>query len=93
MTHKDIIARAIIAIGAGGIAGILFWMSLYLAGPEALFAGVIALAVGIAWFTRNVHNLGALSERLLIACLIAAQASLLSATILKVVPVVLERVI
>lgn len=93
MTHKLIIAKVITVIGAGGIAGILFWMSLYLAGPEALFAGVIALAGGIAWFTRDVHSIWALSERLLIACLIAGQASLLSAAILEVVPVVLERAI
>lgn|GEM_PF-2415147 len=93
MTHKIILTRAVTAIGTGGITSILFWMSLYLAGPEALLVGAIALAVGIAWFTRGVESLWALSERLLVACLIAAQASLLSAVILQVVPVVLERAI
>ncbi len=77
--------------GAGGIAGILFWMSLYLAGPEALFAGVIALIAGTVWFTRDARSIWMLTEGLLIACLIAAQASILLAAILKIVPVVLNH--
>ena len=91
MPHKIILTRAITVIGTGGIASILFWMSLYLAGPEALLAGAIALAVGIAWFARKAEGLWEMSEHLLIACLIAAQASLFSAIVLTVVPVVLER--
>ena len=93
MSHKITPARAVTAIGTGGIAGILFWMSLYLAGPEALLAGAVALAVAIAWFTRKAESLWAMSEHLLVACLIAAQASLFSAIVLKVIPVVLERAI
>lgn len=86
-------AKAIMAMGAGSIAAILFWMSLYLAGPVVLFPGVAALAVAGFWLTRRVDGLWALSERLLIAGLIAAQASLLSAAFMEVVPIVLERVI
>lgn len=93
MAQTTIVSRVVVASGAGAIASILFWMSLFLAGPEALFAGAITLAVAIAWVTRGTRSAWALGERLLIACLIAGQASLLSAAILKVVPVVLERVL
>lgn len=91
MAQKYLIAKTVTLIGGGGIAGILFWMSLYLAGPEALFAGVIVLITGLAWFTRDAHSIWALTEGSLIACLIAAQASVLLAAILKIVPVVLTR--
>ena len=93
MAQKHIIPKVVTLIGAGGTVAILFWMSLYLAGSEALLAGVIALALGIPWFTRGAHSVWALTERLLIACLLAAQASLLLAAVLQIVPVMLDRVI
>jgi len=93
MAQKHIIPKVVTLIGAGGTAATLFWMSLYLVGSEALFAGAIALAIGIPWLTRGVHSVWALTERLLVACLLAAQASLLLAAILKVIPVMLGRTI
>lgn len=92
MANKSIASRILVPAGTGSIAAVLFWMALYLAGPEALFAGVIALAAAIAWLTRRgIDSTWTLTERLFIACLVAAQASLLSAALLEVVPVVLDR--
>lgn len=91
MAQEKLSYKVVTLAGAGGIAGILFWMSLYLAGPEALIAGVIALVAGIAWLTRGSRSVWALVEGSIIACLIAGQASVLLAAIMTIVPVVLSR--
>lgn len=91
MAQTTLSYKIITLVGAGSIASVLFWMALYLAGPEALIAGVIALVAGIAWLTRGARSVWALVEGSIIACLVAGQASILLAALVKIMPVVLSH--
>jgi hypothetical protein len=68
-------------------------MALYILGPQVLVVNVIALAIGIAWLTRHADNGWLLIERTSIAGLIAGQAGLIVAMLIRVAPVVAKHVL
>lgn len=92
MTGKEIGRETVILLGTSAMAGVLFWMSVYLAGPFPLVPGAAALALALAWVTRHAGHGVVLAERAAMASLLAAQASLLAAIIVHVLPVVLRHV-
>ncbi len=91
MAKQALAAKLITIGGAGASAALLFWMALYILGPLVLVANVIALAIGIAWLTRNVDDGWVLAERTLIASLVAGQAGLIVALLIRVAPVVAKH--
>lgn len=88
MTRKEIGRDTVILLGTSGMAGALFWMAVYLAGPLPLLPGAVALVLALAWLTRHADHGVALAERAALAGLLAAQASLLAAIVVHVLPVV-----
>jgi len=93
MTRSDITREIIILTGTGGIAGLLLWMAVYLAGPIALLPAAGVLLAGLFWLTRKVRNGVALAERASLACMVAAQAGLLAAVIMRVLPVAVHHIL
>lgn len=93
MTRKVLGRETVILTGTGGIAGVLFWMGIYLAGPISIIPGAVALLVALALFRRRMTDGQALAERTMMACLLAAQVSLLAAVCIEVLPVVFEHVL
>lgn len=92
MTRKEIGRETVILLGTSGVAGALFWMAVYLAGPIPLLPGAVVLGLALAWVTRHAGHSVVLAERAALAFLVAAQASLLAAVILHVLPVVVRHV-
>ncbi len=88
VSGKDLAREAVILVGTAGISGAIFWMAVFLAGPIVILAGAAVLFVGMAWFTRGVDDAIALSERIALACLVAAQSSLLTGVLVTVFPVI-----
>jgi len=91
MRKKVLAARLIVVGGTGSTAALLFWMAIYMVGPLVLVANVIALAIGIAWLTRKIEDGWALAERTLVACIVAGQAGLIVAMLIRVAPVVAKH--
>ena len=91
MVQQPLAARIIIISGTAAIAALLFWMALYVLGPLVLVVNVAALAVAIAWLTRHAMNGWILAERVLIASLVAGQAGLIVAVLVRVAPVVAKH--
>ena len=91
MAQQTLAARIITISGTGTIAALLFWMALYILGPLILVVNVVALAIGIAWLTRHTRNGWGLAERVLIASLVAGQAGLIVAMLIRVAPVVAKH--
>lgn len=91
MRKKALAAKLIVVGGTGSTAALLFWMAIYMVGPLVLVANVIALAIGIAWLTRKIEDGWALVERTLVACIVAGQAGLIVAMLIRVAPVVAKH--
>lgn len=86
MTRKDIGREVVIVAGTAILSGALFWMAVYLGGPITMFPGAAILFAFIAWSARKMTTLRLVGERVAMACLLAAQASLFTAIILVVLP-------
>jgi len=93
MSRSDIAREIVILSGTGAIAGLLMWMALYLAGPLALVPGAAVLLAAIAYLTRRTTRGIVLAERVSLATLLAAQAGLLAAVIVRVIPVVFQHIL
>ena len=93
MAKQALAAKLVTIGGAGSAAALLFWMALYILGPQVLVVNVIVLAIGIAWLTRHAGNGWLLVERTMIAGLIAGQAGLIVAMLIRVAPVVAKHVL
>lgn len=92
MAEKKLPSRVITLTGGGSIATLLFWMALYLAGLVTLLVGAGTLLVTAALLSRGAHSVWTLTERFLISSLMAAQASLLVAAIIRLAPLVAKHV-
>lgn len=93
MTHGEIARESVIVGGTVALSGALFWMAIFLAGPIPVFPGAGVLLLALAWSLRRMTSGWRLAERAAVACLFAAQASLLTAVILKVLPAFVRGVI
>ncbi len=91
MRKKALAGKLIVVGGTGATAALLFWMAIYMVGPLVLVANVIALGIGIAWLTRRIEDGWALVERTLVACIVAGQAGLIVAMLIRVAPVVAKH--
>jgi hypothetical protein len=93
MTRREIAREIVIVAGTAGLSGTLFWMSVYLAGPIAIVPGAGVLFLALSWFARRMTTPQLVAERTVVACLLAAQASLLTAVILEVLPAFVHGVL
>jgi hypothetical protein len=91
MAQQKLVARFITLGGVGAIAALLFWMALYILGPLVLVVNVVALAIGIAWLARHAEDGWVLAERVFIAGLVAGQAGLIVAVLVRIAPVVAKH--
>ncbi len=86
MTRGNWIKEILILLSTAGIAALLFWMAFYTAGAMMCIPGAIVLFVALVYLRPRMKSLQLLAEHGVFACLLAAQASLLSAILLHVVP-------
>lgn len=93
MTGKDIAREAVIVLGTGAVSGAIFWMGVYLAGPIAILPGAGALFLALASFQRRMSNARLVAERGALACLLAAQTTLLAAVCIEMLPVVARNIL
>lgn len=91
MAKKSLIAKIVIVSGVSIIAGLLFWMALYMLGPPILLVNVVVLPFAMAWFTRHCTDGWVLVERMLVAAIVAGQAGLVAAILIRVAPVVAKH--
>lgn len=91
MTRRNWIKEAMILLCTAGIAVLLLWMALYTAGAMMCVPGAVVLFVSLLRFRPRMTSPLLLMERGVLACLIAAQASLLSAIILRVLPSLIHQ--
>lgn len=93
MAQQSTASRIITISGTGSIAALLFWMALYTIGPMILIVNVVALVPASALLTRHARHGWLLAERLLIACLVAAQAGLIVAMLIRLAPVAAKHIL
>jgi len=93
MTRSDIAREIVILTGTSGIAGLLMWMAVYLAGPVVLLPAAAVLLVALTRLTRPAMHGVVLAERASLAGLLCAQAGLLAAVIMRVLPVVFQHIL
>ncbi|MGH8426626.1 MAG: hypothetical protein ACRES7_01415 [Gammaproteobacteria bacterium] len=93
MTRKTLIREIVILTGTTALSGFLFWMAIYLTGALTIIPGALVLFLMLAWYARRMTTLQLVAERTAFACLIAAQASLLAAVAVEVLPTFLHGIV
>ncbi|MGH8274285.1 MAG: hypothetical protein ACRES9_08565 [Gammaproteobacteria bacterium] len=86
MTRKELRIEVIALLGTAILAGLLFWLALYLVGIAILLPAALVLFVALAALQRKMRNLQSLAEYAIFAWLLATQAGLLIAILMRLAP-------
>lgn len=86
MTRKELRIEIIALLGTAILAGLLFWLALYLAGIVMLLPAALVLLVALLLLQRKMRNPQSFAEYAVFAWLLATQASLLIAILMRVLP-------
>lgn len=91
MTRGEQLKEALIVLGTAAVASLLFWMALYIGGPTMLIPAAAVLCLMLLRFRTRMVSARLVAERGVLACLLAAQASLFVAIMFYVVPDLLRQ--
>ncbi len=86
MTRKALVTEIVAVAGTAFLASLLLWLSLYLGGILMLLPAVVVLIFTLALLQHKMRNLQSLAEYAVFAWLLATQASVVVAILIRVLP-------